>query len=521
MYIEPNTNIRILRGVPLENNYEHTIHFTSASAQTSYFIGKQKYNLTNQTYQRVNRGIARIGISSDNLYDCNYMMFQNTSFGSKWFYAFLTSVEYVNNECAEIVFEIDVMQTWYLDVAPTQCYCERHHTVSDKIGEHIEPENVAIGEYVMNGYSNLFNITSLSTIVAIVDVDSVDGKIYDGIYGSAKLFAYTSSETDLLNAKIQEYSQSPDSVLSVYMCPTAFVPSLLDDHSIRSSSSGRTYNINLPKPNANTSIGNYLPRNCKLYTYPYTYLHVDNASSGSLALRYEMFSGNNANLRLDTTITQPIYGLLKPFGYKGTNPSGGISGGDTLNTESLQITNFPMCSWNFDAYQTWLAQNSVPIALNTVSNLGQTAVASNFSAIPLGTMTSGILGSVSSIVGQSYGASIQADISKGSLNNGCVNSANSYNQFYGARCTITEQYARRIDDYFDLFGYAIGRIRTPDRNIRPYWTYIKTSGCILSGSINAQDERKICDIYDKGITIWNNGDNVGNYSLDNRATSRG
>ena len=78
MYIEPNTNIRVLNGVPLDNTYENTLYFGNASAQSAYFISLTKYNLTNYTYQRVNKGKARIGIKADNLYDCNYMMFQNS-----------------------------------------------------------------------------------------------------------------------------------------------------------------------------------------------------------------------------------------------------------------------------------------------------------------------------------------------------------------------------------------------------------------------------------------------------------
>ena len=155
MYIEPNTNIRVLKDVPLDKTFDHTIYFESASAQASYFMGLQKYNLNNYTYQRVKRGYARVGIKADNLYDCNYMMFQNTSYGNKWFYAFITSVEYLNNECSQIEFEIDVMQTWFFDYSLDQCFVEREHTVTDNIGIHIEPENVNLGEYVFNDYKDL------------------------------------------------------------------------------------------------------------------------------------------------------------------------------------------------------------------------------------------------------------------------------------------------------------------------------------------------------------------------------
>ena len=194
MYIEPRTNIRILKKVPLDKTYDHTIYFNDASAQSSYFITLQKYNLTNYTYQRVKRGVARVGIVADNLYDCNYMMFQNTSFGNKWFYAFITSVEYINNECSEIQFEIDVMQTWFFDYNFDMCFVEREHTETDNIGDNIIPENLEVGEYVYNGYGKLTKLLDpLAVIIMISDEDeSNDGTVYDGVYGGCTCLLYTS-----------------------------------------------------------------------------------------------------------------------------------------------------------------------------------------------------------------------------------------------------------------------------------------------------------------------------------------
>ena len=73
MYIAPNSSIYVLRNVPLDITYEHTILFPSASAQRNYFGTKAKYTLVNSTYQRLNRGWLKINQKSDDLYDCNYI----------------------------------------------------------------------------------------------------------------------------------------------------------------------------------------------------------------------------------------------------------------------------------------------------------------------------------------------------------------------------------------------------------------------------------------------------------------
>jgi hypothetical protein len=72
-----------------------------------------------------------------------------------------------------------------------------------------------------------------------------------------------------------------------------------------------------------------------------------------------------------------------------------------------------------------------------------------------------------------------------------------------------------IDDFFTMYGYAVRRCKIPNRSSRPHWNYVKTIGCCITGSVPADDMRKICSIYDAGITFWKNGNEVGNYSLNN------
>ena len=48
-YVPPDTDIFILRGVPLDNTYEHTIVWENLDAvrtkQTQYFLSKAKYGI--------------------------------------------------------------------------------------------------------------------------------------------------------------------------------------------------------------------------------------------------------------------------------------------------------------------------------------------------------------------------------------------------------------------------------------------------------------------------------------------
>lgn len=523
MYIQPQTNIKLLHNVPLDDTYEHTIYFDSAGAQYSYFASLVKYNLVNYTYQRVQKGVARVGYKADLLYDCNYLMFQNTAFGNKWFYAFIKNVEYVNNETSDITFEIDVLQTWLFDFSFGQCFVEREHSVTDAIGEHIEPETIATGEYVFNNYQPLEIMTEYCVCLAIVDTsDQIShGQVYDGIYGGAELWVYDSTDVQGIDGKISDYLQKPDAIISIYMFPKSLIEEIPDTHKLPFKS-GALKNIadDIPIIHTNNTLDGYLPKNHKLYTYPYNFVHVDNASGSELNLRYEFFENLKPIFEISGTVTQPVSVLLRPCSYKGVAGYDQATGYTTLNTESIALSNFPICSWNVDSYEAWVAQNAIPIAIKSGANLANTVMPSynskgNIQFANEFEIGKTVINEVASIATQMYSASIAADISKGNFNNGCVNVAIDTQQFYWGRCSVNAQQAKIIDDFFNKFGYACNKVKYPNTHSRPHWNYVKTIGCLIHGSVPADDSRKICSIFDSGITFWKNGAQIGNYSLNN------
>lgn len=529
MYIEPNTNIRILHNVPLDTSFDHTIYFNTLNSQVSYFIGKTKYNLNDYTYQRVQRGYARVGIRAENLYDCNYMMYQNTSFGNKWFFAFITAVEYINNEVSEIRFEIDPMQTWFFDYTVDHCFVEREHTVTDVIGEHIEPEPVECGEYVLAGdYRTLINGNDLVTVIAIVDRDQEggNGNIYDGIYSGAILWVYGSNEVSKIQAKIDEYTQKPDAIISMYMMPKCMIIGEQVPANNRLAYNQHGYQKvvdTIPAIRDGDDLDGYVPRNNKMYTYPYNFFHVDNAAGESLSLRYEFFDNLKPILKGAGCVTQPVRYVVYPCSYKGVRGYEQTLGYQENFNESISLQSYPQCSWNVDAYNAWLSQNTVPIGISFLGMAAGFAFAGPAGAVA-GAAVGEIIGAAmmrdtvstaSNSLSQAYSASIAADITKGSLGNSGVNVAQGWQNIYGGRMCVTEQYARVIDDFFTRFGYAVRRNKVPNRNARPHWNYVKTIGCTISGSIPSDDAKAICNIYDQGITFWKNGNEIGNYALDN------
>lgn len=129
MIVVPETEVRLLNNVPLLNTYEHQLTFGSELEQQTYFIGKSTLanKFTDFTYVRQDGSIL-VPKARDKLYSTNYLMFKNTDFSSKWFYAFITKLEYINPDTTKVHFEMDVFQTWQFDFTFRSSYIEREHT---------------------------------------------------------------------------------------------------------------------------------------------------------------------------------------------------------------------------------------------------------------------------------------------------------------------------------------------------------------------------------------------------------
>lgn len=502
MYIEPNSNIKIYHNVPLDNTYNHTLYFNTLAEQNTYFHGNQniiKYNLTAQSYQRVVKGSMRVAVKADNLYDCNYLAFQNASFGTKWFYAFITGVEYVNNETSEITFEIDVMQTYFFDTTLKRCFVEREHSTTDVAGDNIVAENIDMGDITCNGSVKSGHFEEYVAVVATAHLDEGQvGGYQTGLFtgvsyipGDINTPEQVQSLLDYLDALVATNDQ--DSVVSIFIMPKKFYAET-------------TYpSVQVSRVQKNSSLHGYTPRNKKLLTYPYNYLSVDCGNNAAI-YRYEWFnSGEYCDFELVGCVSCNPQVMLVPKAYNGV-------GSDDFNyVEKLVMEGFPQVAWSIDAYRAWLAQEASSTALQGIASgvsLAMGAMSGNPAAIAGGVM--GLANTANSVIL----ATNRPAQAKGT-NSGTIDVASRTKDFYFRQMQISAEYARVIDDYFDMYGYATRRVKIPNRSARPHWNYVKTHGCVLSGNAPADDVRKICGIYDNGITFWKSANEVGNYSLDN------
>ena len=537
-YISPSGNIWLLHGVPIDKTYQNTLYWSNnqsgKDAQKAFFIGTSgnpssyvKYSFTNQYYSRHTRGSIRVQVLADNVLDCNYLVFQNSSFGAgKYFYAFITSVEYINNSVTQINFELDVIQTWYFDFELEPCFVERMHTASDAKYSNIVPEPLEPGEYIYQNISHELITQNLVVLIAVTEVTNGEsqGKLYGHIYGGCSLYGCLPNDTVGINRKISEYIAQPDAVVSIYMCPRCLISSNVnfeDNPGVAQAITNADVitglaDLNFALPDLSTTymkqFGSYTPHNNKLYSYPFTMLEVFTPEGSKADYRYEFFNNlgqGNAVFQIGGSVTTPVELMLVPKNYKIGSSSSTVN---NLITESISLKDYPLCSWNVDAYKAWIAQNAIPFTYKAVGTMGQ---------IALQAATGNVLGIAGTVIdyttnalSQQYKASIEADQLHGQTK-GSANVASEVQGFYFAHKIINESSARLIDSFFDRFGYAIKQITTISRKNRKYFTYIKTVGCTLHGGVPSEDEDLICKLHDAGITYWDSNQTsaIGNFSL--------
>lgn len=543
-YIEPNTRIEFLRGVPLDPGYENTLYFDTLAQQDAYFYDKLALAINRASYQRGERGWLKVSWNAaenvtpviNTLYNISYMRFKNSNFENKWFYAFVDNVEYVNNNTVRIRYHIDVMQTWAFDYSFNQCMIEREHTETDNIGENTIPENFELGDYIFDNAQE-FNYEPTAIVVTAGDFGGSYGAgvVVPGLSTKGDWFSgvhfypfplHVQQQVDALNQMLEDAYTDRDklnTIIAVFVMPNSFItpsfpPQEFTESVITASQVG------------GYMLGDYPCRNAKLLTYPYNLLYVTNYQGSHLELHYEYFTDpTNCKLKVWGNLSINPALMLYPNNYKTT--------GDNFD-EMITCTGFPMCAWANDAYKAWVAQNA-----GTIMAGATIAGAGILSGVKVGSIPSmnpdvfdptgganGLLTGKELAIpnGVSYNKlSLGYDFEKGlpgiMAAMGIVGKvadhyvappsshgqANPNIQYQSGKMTfmwchkhIRPEFAAIIDNFFDMYGYATHRVGYPIRNARPCYTYVKTANCSMDGNVPVQDLRIIESIFNKGVRFW-------------------
>ena len=533
-YIAPNSTIRLYANVPLDNSYTNTLWFNSLADQESYFHGTASViaTLSNQYYQRASKNTLKIQYPLGSCYQCNYLAFRNTSFENKWFYAFVTNVEYINNEVTEITYELDVMQSFLKDVSVVSCFVEREHCLpgEDTIGNFILPEPVTIDDYLYDGYKRVIDLSDTVYVVLVNDSETPtnNGKILGHNYYGCSFFVYENASG--VNGCLSGYLNKPESVLGIYTAPKSAFAGFNGEITSGANVNLTPETIGFPIENPST-FGSYSPRNNKLFTYPYSGIVVGDASGNFKIYRKEFFpawavGGSEFNFRVIRNFLPPVSVSAYPAGYRSTGSEGAV--GDTIT-----VSGFPEGCWTFDSASVFANREKQNLPISLLAGVGSAGVGA-LGAVATGAIMSNpvtlagagavagvaLAGSTAKSIINSlqtaHKAKFESDYFGGTTQSNSNAFASGTAGIYCGHAKIPEENARSIDNFFSLYGYQTNKVKVPNVTGRSQFNYVKVAGDMFepltNGKVNSFDISRMNMIANNGITFWHNIANVGNYS---------
>ena len=370
-------------------------------------------------------------------------------------------------------------------------------------------------------------------------------------------------------------------ILNIFIVPSICVPEPFDEETeTESDFLSKQLNVasNTWKNNGTNEVisrkenafENYTPHNKKLFTYPYCYLYATNFRGATEIYKYEYFSyGEDSEHHVIPNVYFVFRGnfsaepalIMTPTNYKNTNMN---------NDDSLTVNNFPTCSYVTTNVVDWLAKAAMISVGSYTSANGSTYDYAGFGG--LSTYQAGKNSIKQTPV---YDASYN-ETQELTLNNNKVNGFDAVKQMlekqkpsyyenevenittaqgyhfkmplmFGEKTQgvantdvlfgngetdtfgifkmqVRQEYARRIDSFFTMYGYAQNKLGVPNIHARSNWTYVQTENCYLHGNnMQFAHEKQIEEIFNKGITFWayNGTSPIGDYSHPENNTELG
>lgn len=540
-----NSKILLVKNIHIDRQYTNVLSYTEKQmlelCQSNLVAQADNYSFLRPT------GSIMAGFTYAQCLQANYIAFQNTDYSNKWFFAWIDDVIYKGNKNTEITFTVDAWSTWYDKWQKKTCFINRQHVNDDTIGLHTIPENLDVGDVVQErntedtAYGNTFGywiavasnwkIKDDSTGTELTDSDKgaqYSGvTVYDNTVFGTQLFFFNitgiSSFKDLVAFLLRTNADGHiEDVQNIFILPDVAVDqSKLERHSALVVNDENTfifytmsYDMSPEKFNTEinkiTSFSDYTPKNNKCFVYPYNYLFVSNNQGSNNIYRYEDFNTEKCVFENQFSIAIGGSGRIVPKNYKGMS---------TNDDEALALGKYPTCAWSSDAFTNWLTQNSVNMAVSLGLTAGSVATTIATGGATASTIAGAVMTTASTIgntIGQFRQASLLPNINGGQANGDVIWSCNR-NVFSFRQMRAKTEYLKIIDDYFTRFGYAIRKLEVPNITGRKYWNYIEIGSNeeIGYGEVPSKFMDTINNACRRGVTVWHNHANIGNYNLNN------
>lgn len=542
----PNTTLYV-GVVPWNSDLKNVQSYNSRAEQISAIQGLLTHKYEHINIIRRDSDLILKGVNED-LTQCNYLMYQNKDISEKWYFAFIDNVQYNSLNSVIISHTIDVWQTYQFDITYYKNLILRAHVAksSDTVGRWLAPEPINVApeferkhnvfndlswtpQYVLHSTSVFNNTTkkyeykgngtgaTLSAEYGIFvnnddDVQRVV-KNYGKLSAAEALKSndddeYSNWISDLLTGQtidkavklisttsISQLQDHRNELIGLYAIP-AWVHDGTNKYATNDITS-KSVSVTLP---TSTLACGYAPRNKKMLS--------------SLCKAYLFYNENGFKLP------------LKPELFTSGTPS------FTVKSTELSTNGFIL---QIGSYADYTAKTN-KISYRCENRLGYDANTGLDKVLNTLTSAVGVVNAVGSVASQAFagnvGGAVQGAVSAVQQSINMIDALGQRGVNTGASGDImsitekrampvfadvspTEAQCRYIDDYLDVYGYAIneiGKISTYMKN-RSNWNYIQVANCNIKVSAPNDDVNKLKQMFESGVTIWHK--NFGDYDQTN------
>ena len=541
--VQPIGKVWLLKDIPWSKNYQHTAYFADATSQHSWICGsshiigsanpKEGQNYIKSPLQ----GTIKISGHSYTYRNCNYICWQNTNIEQsldgtpqredKYYYAFVDEIRFTSNTVFEVDYTVDVLQTFLFaggGCTLNKCYIERTHTQTDTVGAHIEPEPITSDRYVftngsvthfyggdVSGWSVLMYATKARSEGTAIKSMGVRCGLPQGVYCNVfeadgehdAFYNFAQWLNGLTDGENGSYAEWINKIVAVVAVPSEFI----------SESAGGLANTDdwfddVTITKYTTSLDDYTPTNKKLLTYPYNCHFISDGDGSSMEYAYEFFPDTMTFKMALAVQPQPEF-IVAPYGYKG------FPDNRPNYDYKCAIKNYPMIPFVGDAYKQYIGSQGLSNAVNLLMNSVGGAITGG---ILTGNVGGALLGATTALAKTDISQELAGRQAKMSADGAHISSnsamlALGQKTFYDCQKCVCKKDAKKIDNFFSTYGYAIQTIGTVHyTNDRFNQHYVKTRNCCCVGGAPSKVIEQIEDIFNAGITIWKDGDKVGTYS---------
>lgn len=547
----PNTTLYV-GVVPWNSDLKNVQSYNSRAEQISAIQGLLTHKYEHINIIRRDSDLILKGVNED-LTLCNYLIYQNKDISDKWYFAFIDNVQYNSLNSVIISHTIDVWQTYQFDITYYKNLILRAHVAksSDTVGRWLAPEPISVApeferkhtvfnnlswtpqyvlhstsvynphtkkyEYKGNGTGATLSSEYGKFVDSDADVQSVINnygrKSPDEIIEDAgskvnwkdilKSFLSGGTSVDSYNAilglhgstSVAELQDHRNELIGLYAIP-AWVHDGTNKYATNDITS-KSVSVTLP---TSTLACGYAPRNKKMLS--------------SLCKAYLFYNENGFKLP------------LKPELFTSGTPS------FTVKSTELSTNGFIL---QIGSYADYTAKTN-KLSYKCENRIGYDANTGLDKVLNGLTATVGVVNAVGSVASQAFagnvGGAVQGAVGAAQQSINMIDALGQRGVNTGASGDImsitekrampvfadvspTEAQCRYIDDYLDVYGYAIneiGKISSYMKN-RSNWNYIQVANCNIKVSAPNDDVNKLKQMFESGVTIWHK--NFGDYDQTN------